>query len=93
MKNQLTLSGILLCSGVLALAMSPASADPACDAEILVIQSEMNTPAAGVSSSDLEQAQHMLNVLSQDCTGGSSLDDVASLANAIRSLLGLGGAQ
>ena len=90
MKNQFSLSRILLCGGVLALAMSPAYADQACDAEVTAIQAELNAPAAGVSASDLEQAQQMLNALSADCAGGSTLESVAGLANAIRSLLGMG---
>ena len=90
MQNK-TLKITLLCGGLLTFAMSPAYADMACDTEVATIQAELAAPAAGISSSDLEQAQLSLNVLSADCIGGSSLDDVKSLANNIRSLLSMGG--
>ena len=92
MNTKSILRRSLLCSGVLALVMSPAYADPACDNEIAAIQSTLAAPAEGVSAADLEQAQQMLNVLVEDCNGGSTLDSVASLSSAIRSLLGMGDA-
>ena len=91
MKKQFSLSSILLCGGVLAFAMSPAYADLACDVEVAAIQAGVDAPAAAVSAADLEQAQNMLNVLTEDCAGGSTLESVASLSSAIRSLLGMGG--
>ena len=90
MKNQFHLSKKLLLGGVLALAMSTAYADPACDAEIVTLQAEIDAPTTVVSAADLEQAQQMLNVLNEDCNGGSTLDGVATLADDIRSLLGIG---
>lgn len=91
MDRQFTLrSRILLCSGLLALAMSPVYADPACDAEVAAIQVELDAPAAGISAADLEQAQQLFNVLSADCGGGTPLDTAAPLAQQIRSLLGMG---
>ncbi len=89
-KFQFHLSKTLLFGGVLALAMSSAYADSACDAEVVTLQAEIDAPTSVVSAADLEQAQQMLDVLTEDCNGGSALDDVADFANSIRSLLGLG---
>lgn len=91
MKRQYFLNKSLICSGVLMLAMSSAYADPACDAEVVTIQAAIDAPAAEISAADLEQAQQMLNILAEDCDGGSALDEVSSLSDAIRSLLGMEG--
>jgi len=90
MKSQFSLSKKLLCSGVLAFVMSPAYADPACDAEVVAIQAELDAPAAGVSSDDLGKAQQLFNVLIADCTAGTPLETIAPIAQQIRSLLGMG---
>lgn len=90
MNNQFSLSRILLCSGVLAFVMSPAYADPACDAEVVAIQAALHAPAAGISPDNLEQARQLFKVLSEDCGGGTTLEAVAPIAQQIRSLLGIG---
>ena len=89
MKKQFSLSRKILCSGALVLAMSSAYADPACDAEVVAIQAGIDAPAAEVSATDLEQAQSMLYILVEDCDSGSALDEVTSLSNSIRSLIGM----
>ncbi len=72
------------------LVMSPAYADPACDAEVAAIQAELDAPAAGVSSGDLEQATILFDMLSADCAGGSTLEAEAPISEQIRNLLGMG---
>jgi hypothetical protein len=65
MRKKLSLRSTLLCGGVLALAMSPAYADMACDLEVAAIQE--NIDSSTVSATDLEEAQRMLAALTQDC--------------------------
>ena len=90
MKNHFTFNRKLLFSGVLVLAMSSAYADSACEAEVVALQPEVDAPTAEVSAADLAQAQQMFTVLSEDCDGGSTLDNVSPFADYIRSLLGMG---
>ncbi len=92
MKDRLGLREILLCSSMLGLAVSPAYADPACDAEVAAIQAVLDAPPAGISSADLGQAMQLFNILSADCGGGTPLDVVAPISQQIRSLLGMGAA-
>ena len=81
----------LLFAGALSMGLaSPAYADPACDAEVAAIQAELDAPAAGVSSGDLEQATILFDMLSADCAGGSTLDAEAPISQQIRNLLGMG---
>lgn len=88
--RKFSLSRMLLCSGMLAFVMSPAYADPACDAEVVAIQAGLDTPAAGISPDNLEQARHLFKVLIEDCNGGTPLETDAPIAKQIRSLLGMG---
>ena len=90
MKNRVTLRRFLLFTGVLALLMSPAYGDPACDAEVVAIQAELDAPASDISPSDLAEATRLFKVLSEDCDGGTTLEVAAPIAQQIRSLLGMG---
>lgn len=85
-----SLSRMLLCSGMLTFVMSPAYADPACDAEVVAIQTGLDAPAAGISPDNLEQARHLLKVLIEDCDSGTPFETVAPVAQQIRTLLGMG---
>ncbi len=90
MKNRFFLREIFLCSGLLGICMSPAYADPACDAEVVAIQAALDTPAAGTSAANLEQAEILSEILSGNCASGSTLVDAAPVSQQIRSLLGMG---
>ncbi|MGH8248578.1 MAG: hypothetical protein ACREUU_19345 [Gammaproteobacteria bacterium] len=92
MNNQFSLSRLLLCSGIFAFVMSPAYADPACDAEVAAIQAELDAPPADISPDNLGQAVQLFKVLKEDCNGGTTLEVVAPVAKQIRALLGMGGA-
>lgn len=90
MKIQLYLSKRLLFGCVLALAMSSAYADPACDAEVVTLQAELDAPTATVSVANLEQATLLLERLSEACASDSTLENEAPNWQQIRALLGMG---
>jgi len=95
MRNMIRLSfrTISLSSGVIALFMGPAFADPACDAELAAIQAALDAPAAGVSAGDLEQAGILFTDLSEACSAGTPLEEVSEqISQQIRALLAMGGA-
>lgn len=75
---------------IFAVICGAAGADPACDTELELIRATLTEPPASVSSEGLQQADAMANVLAADCEGGSSLESVVSLADAIRALLDMG---
>ena len=68
-------------------------ADAACDAEIAAIQSALDTPSASISSDNLQQAQQLFKVLTEDCGGGTPIETAAPIVQQIRSLLAMGEAK
>jgi hypothetical protein len=96
MRNMIRLSfrTILLSTGVIALFMGPAFADPACDAEAAEIRAVLDASDTGTSAENFEQANILYTDLSGACAAGATLDgDNAATALQIRALLGMGGVE
>lgn len=89
MDKKSTIPHIIFSVGVLAFTMSQAHADEACDAEVATIQTVLDAPSSSINTTDLEQAQMLFSVLSEDCAGGTPLETAAPMAQAIRTLLGM----
>lgn len=81
---------IVLMIGALSLIASPVKADEACDAEVVMLQAEIDAPTTYVNEADLENSQQLLDVLREDCNSGITLSSVVTLAEQIRLLLGMG---
>jgi hypothetical protein len=74
----------------LSLAVSPAMADEACDAEITAINDAIAAPAQGVNAGDIEQAQIMLDMVAERCASGATIESVEGEVSAIKLMLKMG---
>lgn len=92
MKTSFGLVTSLSLAGALLLATSPAYGDEACNAEVAAIQPVLSAPGASVKEADLEQATILFKVLKEQCTAGSTLEDVSAVSKQIRALLNMEGA-
>ena len=90
MSSQRMIFKSLLCGGILSLTATMAFADAACDAEMASIKSELNSPTTLVSPTNLTQAKNLFKILSEDCAGGTPMNDVFPITQQIKSLLNMG---
>lgn len=62
-------------------------ASEACESEIAAINSAIEAPAPGVMAGDIEQAQIMLDHVSESCAAGATLASVEHELSAIKHML------
>jgi len=84
--------GVLISASLFGCAVTSVYADEACDAEISAIQAAIDMPAPGVKGGDIEQSTILLEILTSNCAGGSSLDSEAATVQEIRTMLKVDGA-